>query len=312
MTLLEAQRERNYDELAALVRRFAPIDGEHRTAISSLSMFRYSAPTRPECSLARPAMILAAQGAKRVSVGGREYEYDRGRALLASVDLPARSRVTLASRDAPYLCVVLGLDLRRVAELVARHAIAATSVATSGHAIAVHAVSDALLDATVRLARLLETPRDIPLLAPLVEQEILIRLLQGEQGARLLQLVAADSQSNKVARAIDWLRDHYAEPLRIDALAQRVNMSASSLHHHFKDVTSLSPLQYQKQLRLHEARNLLVAQRCDVGTAARRVGYESAAQFSREYARHFGAPPSQDSLRLRRGAVDEGEAVVVR
>jgi len=287
------------DELAAIINRFTPVDGEHKTAIPALSFYRYSAKTEPECGLTKAALVLAAQGAKRVNVGGRAYDYDRTRCLITSVDLPMQSHVTVASPERPYLCLVLALDLQRIADLITEMRLP-RSDAPAGHAIAVSNVTESLRDAALRLARLLKTPRDIPILAPLIEQEILYRLLISEQGARLRHIATADSQTYKIAKAIEWLRNHFSEPLRIDELAQRVAMSASSLHHHFKDVTSMSPLQYQKQLRLHEARRLLVRQACDVGSAALRVGYESPSQFSREYNRLFGAPPLRDAVLLRK------------
>jgi AraC-like DNA-binding protein len=203
---------------------------------------------------------------------------------------------------------VLALDLQCVADVIARIPARADATAATGSAMTMAAVRPDLLDAALRLARLLETPRDVAVLAPLLEQEIVYRLLLGGHGARLRQLATAGSRFNRISRAVEWLRIHYAEPLRIEALAQHANMSVSSLHHHFKEVTSLSPLQYQKQLRLHEARRLLVGHACDVGSAARNVGYESASQFSREYNRLFGAPPSTD-LQLRRSSQDGNQHV---
>jgi AraC-like DNA-binding protein len=288
-----------YRELAGLIDRFSPIDGEHRTAIPALSFYRYSRPTTPECGVSRAALIFAAQGAKRITAGGVTCEYDRTRCVIMSVDLPAVSQVTIATPAKPYLCLVLALDLPRVAEVIARMPVQIGAAASGGSAMTMCAVRPELLDAAFRLAKLLETPRDIAVLAPLLEQEIVYRLLLGGHGPRLRQLALAGSQFNKITRAVDWLRTHYTEPLRMDELAQRTNMSVSSLHHHFKEVTSLSPLQYQKQLRLHEARRLLVGQACDVGSAARQVGYESASHFSREYNRLFGASPSAD-LQLRK------------
>ncbi|WP_179402151.1 AraC family transcriptional regulator [Burkholderia guangdongensis] len=300
MTEMAVSREPAQRELAALIGRFAPVDGVHRTAIASLSFYKYSQPVDLGCGITHAAFVLAAQGAKRVMVAGHAYEYDDRRCLIASVDLPMMSRVTKASPDAPYLCVVLALDPQRIVELAAEMRLPEPGAMAEGEGIAVADVTPTVLDATLRLARLLETPADIPILAPLVEKELLYRLMTSEHGTRLRYMAVAGSQTNRIARAIEWIRDHYAEPMRVETLAQVVNMSVSSLHHHFKNVTTLSPLQYQKQLRLHEARRLLLGHAGDVASVAARVGYESASQFSREYSRLFGAPPLRDVVHLLR------------
>ena len=286
-------------ELALIIERFTPADGEHRTAVPMLTLHRYS--TRSELcrGITRASLIVAAQGAKRVMVGGQAYDYGPTRCLITSVDLPTMSQITVASRQTPYLCLALALDLQQLADLMSEMGQARSVSIAVGKAIAVTTLTATLLDPALRLLRLLDHPADIAVLAPLIEREILFRLLSGEQGARLRQLAATESRTNKVARAVDWLKRHYDEPLRIDELAQRLNMSASSLHHHFKDVTAMSPLQYQKLLRLHEARRLLLQQAADVGLVALKVGYESSSQFSREYSRLFGAPPLRDVVRLR-------------
>jgi AraC-like DNA-binding protein len=232
-------------------------------------------------------------------VAGEAYDYDSKRFLVASVDLPALSQVTEASPERPYLCMVLRLDLQRIADLMTEMRLSTFNAMPSGRGFAIGAPSEPLFGAAARRVRLLDTPADIPILAPLVEQELLYRLLTGEQGATLRHIASGDSQTNRVAKAIGWLKNHYFEPLRVEELAQRVNMSVSSLHHHFKEVTALSPLQYQKQLRLHEARRLLVRQSGDVSTIALMVGYESSSQFSREYSRLFGAPPLRDMAQLQ-------------
>lgn len=293
-------RESARHELAALIGRFAPVDGGHQTAIPSLSFYKYSCPADLGCSVSRAALVIAAQGAKRVMVAGQAYEYDSLHCLITSVDLPILSRVTQAAPDAPYLCLRLALDPQRIVELAAEMRLPEPGAATAGEGIAIAALTAPLFDAALRLVRLLDTPGDIPIVAPLIEKELLYRLMTREQGARLRQMAVTGSQTNRIARAIGWIRDHYAEPMRVEMLAQAVNMSVSSLHHHFKNVTTLSPLQYQKQLRLHEARRLLLAQAGDVGSVAARVGYESASQFSREYSRLFGAPPLRDVVQWRR------------
>ncbi len=295
-----APREAARRELAALIERFAPADGAHPSAIPALSFFRCSSPVDLGCSVTRAAFVFAAQGAKRVTVAGQAYEYDHQQCLVTSVDLPMLSQVTRASAGAPYLCVKIALDVQRIAELSAEMRMPPPEAVPTGEGIVVGALSEPLFDAALRLVRLLDTPADIPILAPLIEKELLYRLLTSGLGARLRHIAVAGSQTYRIARAIEWLRHHYTEPLRVETLAQQVNMSVSSLHHHFKHVTTLSPLQYQKQLRLHEARRLLLGQHGDVGSVALRVGYDSPSQFSREYSRLFGAPPLRDVVQRRR------------
>jgi AraC-like DNA-binding protein len=286
-------------DLAAAINRLAPIDGEHKTAIASLSLYRCSRQTHLQCSINHAALLLAVQGTKRMVVADEAYEFDSQRFLVASVDLPVLSQITEASIERPYLCMVLKLDQQRIADLMTEMRLSKFNAAPSSRGIAIGALSDPLFDAAARLVQLLDTPADIPILAPLVERELLYRLLTSEQSASLRHIAAGDSQTNRVAKAIEWLKNHYFEPLHVAELAQRVNMSVSSLHHHFKEVTALSPLQYQKQLRLHEARRLLMRQSGDVSTVALMVGYESSSQFSREYSRLFGAPPLRDMTQLQ-------------
>jgi AraC-like DNA-binding protein len=286
-------------EMVSVISRWSQSDGEHRTAIPSLSFFRRSSPSESECSMVKPALVLAAQGQKRVILAGQTYDYGPMHGLITSMDLPVMARVITASTAKPYLCLVYELDLPHIADLMAEMGLAAPRAIPEGRAMSLCTVSAPLFDAALRLARLLETPADIPVLAPLIERELLYRLLTGEQGMRLRHLTMVESQSYKIARAIEYLKRHYTEPLRIGTLANQVNMSVSSLHHHFKAVTSMSPLQYQKQLRLQEARRLMIWQVSDVTSAAYSVGYESPSQFSRDYSRLFGAPPTRDIALLR-------------
>jgi AraC-like DNA-binding protein len=251
-----------------------------------------------------PGLALVAQGAKQVLLGEENYRYDQANYLVTSIDLPVSSQVVDASPERPYLCVMLRFDARAIAELLADADLPASPV-TAGRGIAVSPLSEELLDTVLRLVRLLVAPRDLPVLAPLIERELLYRLLTSEQGPRLCHVATAGSRSHQISHAIDWLKNHYREPLRIDALATVVNMSPSSLHHHFRAITAMSPLQYQKQLRLQEARRLMLAGHCDVASAAHRVGYESPSQFSREYSRLFGAPPLRDVELLRRAGKAE-------
>jgi len=288
--------------LAAAIEARTPTDGRHQTAIPGLSLVRYSSNVAPDSGVHKAQFVVAAQGAKRVILAGQAYEYGHTHGLITSLDLPLLSRVTTATPDTPYLCAIYALELPRIAELLADLRVPPPRAAPVGAAISACMLSGPLLDALLRLVRLLDTPVDIPFLAPVIERELLYRLLTGEQGPRLRHLATADSQSDKIARAIAWLRVHYTDPLRVENLAQHVHMSASSLHHHFKAITSLSPLQYQKQLRLYEARRLMVTRDVDVTTAATTVGYGSLSQFSREYSRLFGTPPVRDTMSVRLNA----------
>jgi AraC-like DNA-binding protein len=286
-------------QLAALVGRFASSDGGHQTSIPALTLFRRSHPGPQFHGVYEPALSVIAQGAKRVMVGDDRYDYDHAHCLVTSVDLPVISQVMRASPDEPYLGVVLAISARSIRDLMAEPGLPVPRPAPLARGMVVGPFSVPLLEAVLRLVRLLDTPGDIPVLAPLIEREILYRLLTGKQGARLRHIAVADSQMHQVSKAIDWIRENFAQPLRIDRLARNVNMSASSLHHNFKAITGMSPLQYQKRLRLQEARRLMLAETLDAAPAAHQVGYESPSQFSREYSRLFGASPRRDIAQLR-------------
>jgi len=285
-------------DVAGLIDRFTGTDGVHQTAISALRLARATEPTPPHCIVHEPALCLIAQGAKRVMLAGETYIYDPSRVLIASVDLPVAGQVFRASAEEPYLGFIMKLDPVEVADAAIQARLAPPADAATLRGMFVAEAQPALLEAVTRYLKLLETPADIPALAPLVQREILYRLLRGENGWRIAQMTSSQGHSQRVRNAIQWLREHFNEPLQIDAFARQVNMSPSSLHHHFKAVTAMSPLQFQKQLRLQEARRLLLAENLDAATAGHRVGYESASQFSREYSRLFGAPPVRDSKRL--------------
>lgn len=287
-------------ELASLVERSTGTDGFHTTAIPNLHFSRLSAPMAlPMRGMQEAALCLIVQGAKRAILADEVYEYDASRFVVASVDLPVTGQVTEASAEAPYLCLVLKLSAATIAEMVTEAESAKAPLPPPSRGLFLQPSSVEMLDAATRLVRLLDTPRDIPLLAPLVEREILYRVLCSPQGAMLRHIGIADSQGQRVAKAIHWLRQHYTQPLRIDHIAREVHMSPSALHHHFKAVTAMSPLQYQKQLRLQEARRLMLSEVMDAASAGHRVGYESPSQFSREYSRMFGAPPLRDVERMR-------------
>lgn len=285
--------------LAALIERFTSEDGTRATPIGPMSLIRISRPTEPIHAVHKPALCVIAQGSKRVMLAEEVYRYDPARYLVISVDLPIVGQVLEASRARPYLCFRLDLDPGEIGALLVEAGLPAPRGEPTERGLFLGRTSLPLIDAVLRLVRLLEAPRDIPILAPLVIREILYRLLQSEQGERLRRVVVVDSQAQRVAKAIGWLKRNYAQTLRIEALARDVHMSPSALHHRFKAVTAMSPLQYQKQLRLEEARRLMLGELTDAATAAYRVGYESPSQFSREYSRLFGAPPSRDVARLR-------------
>ncbi|MFD7232062.1 AraC family transcriptional regulator N-terminal domain-containing protein [Streptomyces sp. NPDC059881] len=290
------------DELRTLLVRHARPDWS--TAIDGVLISKVDEPNPPSPSTSGTVLALVAQGAKRLALGERVYEYRAGQYLVASVDLPVTGHFTEASTEHPALGFGLTLDPSDVADLLLRSG-PGDVPRTGGGAlpgIAVSDAPDALLDAVVRLLRLLDEPRDQAVLAPLVKREILWRLITGEQGGIVRQLGLADSSLSHVARAVRWIRDHYTQPFRVEDVAQRSGMSVSAFYRNFQAVTAMSPIQFQKQIRLQEARLLLATHPNDITGVGHRVGYDNPSQFSREYRRQFGAPPSQDAARLRRSA----------
>ena len=289
-------------DLIDLIARFAKEDGDHPTAIPGVSVHRRSGTGTKSCGAYKPSLALIAQGAKQVVLGDDIYRYGGADYLLTSIDLPVTTQIVEASEEKPYLSMTFGIDTTRVASLL-EHAGGGVP-ASSARGMTVSSVTAELEDAAIRLLKLLDRPDDIPALLPLIEQEIIYRLLTGPQSARLRQMAVTESQSHQISRACVWLKEHYALPLKIEDLASRVSMSVSSLHHHFKAITAMSPMQYQKQLRLQEARRLMLEDMLDAGSAGHQVGYESQSQFSREYARQFGEPPLRDVGRVRRSLMD--------
>jgi len=277
----------------------------HTSAVPGLSLFRREEPTGPITGMYEPSVCLIAQGAKRVLLGDDTYVYDAHHYLITSVHLPTVVQIIEASREKPYLGLRLMLDQREISQLMVDSNLPPPRVQQSSRGMATGEVTLPLLTAIQRLIDLLAEQQDIPILAPIIQREIIYRLLVGDQGERLRQIASAGSQSHQIARAIDWLKGNYSQQLSIDDLAARVRMSSSTFHHHFRSMTALSPLQFQKQLRLQEARRLMLAERMDAATAAFQVGYESPSQFSREYNRVFGAPPLRDITNLRQMAADE-------
>jgi AraC-like DNA-binding protein len=290
-------------ELAAHLARRTDADGEYQTAIPALKLWRFSHPTPPAPVLQEPAVYVVVQGRKQVLLGNERYVYDRSRYLAVSVDLPVESSVIQASPDEPYLCLTLTVDPRELAALIVETGRPAPRDDHDGRALYVSPLGTPLLDGLLRLVRLLDAPGDISVLAPLILREVNYRLLQSEQFGRLAQMAMGDGRLRRVSGAIAWIKTHFAEPLHIEALAGRVHMSPSALHHHFKAATAMSPIQYQKRLRLQEARRLLLAGAPSADSVAYEVGYASASQFSREYARLFGQPPRRDADRVRSAAV---------
>jgi AraC-like DNA-binding protein len=286
-------------ELAQLIERFVSGDGVHPTAIDPLHLIRCAEPGERSWGVHKPALCIIVQGGKEVRLADELYCYDPLHYLVVSVTLPVAGCVVRASSQEPYLCIRLDIDPSLIAELISEADPFADVKELPRRGLYLDHIDAPLLDATLRLVRLLGNPKDIPVLAPLALREIFYRLLCGPQGQHLQEIVLQGSQSHRVTRAIEWLNQNYVEPLRIDELARRVNLSSSSLHHRFKALTAMSPLQYQKQLRLQEARRLLVAEGLEVSMAGYRVGYESPSQFSREYSRLFGASPVKDMARLR-------------
>ena len=280
------------------------------TPISGLTFFRREAPMPPTICLVEACIVLVVQGEKQMLAGGEAYPYNINRFLITSLDIPANSQVVTASPDNPCLGLALKLDLRTMAELIAQGGLPLPEDRSSdrGAVIGLGTVTPMLLEPFKRMLDLLDEPSAIPILAPLIEREIHYRLLMSDQAARLQQIASVGSQGHRVAKAIDWLKVNYTETLRIDDLASHVKMSPSSLHHHFRQLTAMSPLQYQKWLRLNEARRLMLNKDSDAASAAFEVGYESPSQFSREYTRLFGAPPKRDIEGLRRKADREGSS----
>jgi len=290
---------------SALVERIARWTAEQDhllTPIPALTLRRYEAPTEPTSYMHEPSICMVAQGSKRVLLGEDVYVYDAHHFLITSVDLPVVAQVIEASKEKPWLGLMLKLDPREIARLMVDSNLPSPRARQAGRGMAVSEVSLPLLDAFQRLIDLLDAPDDIPVLAPLIQREILYRLLMSEQGPRLRQIGATGSQSRQIARAIDWLKGNFKQPLRVDDLAAHARMSPSNFHHHFRALTAMSPLQFQKWLRLHEARLLMLTERLDAATAAFQVGYESPSQFSREYSRLFGAPPLRDIKGLHQTA----------
>jgi AraC-like DNA-binding protein len=269
------------------------------TDISGLTLHRRIAPTAPCAMTYEPGVTVIAQGRKRVDLGRTTFTYGESQFLLTSVDLPIVSQIVEASVETPCLAMSLKLDMPMIRELLSREEILVSDVSLDSPAMVTGAATVEFLSACCRLMDLLDTPQDIPFLSGLIQREIIYRILSGPEGARLRAIATLGDQSHRTAKAIAWIKANYAKPLRVEELAQTAGMGLSTLHHHFRELTAMSPLQYQKQLRLQAARGRMLVDGLDAASAAFEVGYESATQFNREYSRLFGQPPMRDIRTLR-------------
>lgn len=269
-------------------------EGDERTEIPGLRLYRRSAPTACASAAYEPSLVVFVQGQKRINLGKTIYICDGSNFLLTSVDLPVVSQVTRASEKEPLLGLRLALEMRTVREILSQQEFHLREESADARGMAIGVTSVELLDACTRLVDLLDTPQDIPFLSSLIQREIIYRLLRSSQGKHLRAIATLGEQSHRTARAVEWLRMNYTKPLRVEELATTARMGISTLHHQFRSLTSMSPLQYQKQLRLHVARERMLNDGLDAASAAFEVGYESASQFNREYSRFFGQPPMRD------------------
>jgi len=269
-------------------------EGDANTEILGLRLYRRSEPSPCISAAYQPSLVVFAQGQKRINVGRTIHLCDGSNFLLTSVDLPVVSQVVRATKDQPLLGLILNLEMPMVREILSQHEFHLREDAIDARAMAVGTSSVELLDACIRLVTLLDLPDDIPFLAGLIQREIIFRLLRSPQGKHLSAIATLGEQTHRTAKAVEWLRMNYAKPLRVEELAIMARMGVSTLHHQFRSLTAMSPLQYQKQLRLHVARERMLNEGLDAASAAFEVGYESASQFNREYSRFFGQPPMRD------------------
>jgi AraC-like DNA-binding protein len=279
------------------------------TEIPGLTIHRRTAPTAPCSATYEPGVTVIAQGRKRVDLGRTTFTYGESRYLLTSLDLPIVSQITEASEEVPCLAMSLRLEMPVIRELLSREEIQVAEAPSESPAMATGEVTVEFLSACCRLMDLLDTPQDIPFLSGLIQREIVYRILRGPEGARLRAIATLGDQSHRTAKAVAWIRVNYAKPLRVEDLAQIAGMGLSTLHNHFRALTSMSPLQYQKQLRLQAARGRMLINGLDAASAAFEVGYESASQFNREYSRLFGQPPMRDIRTLRSPGAPSLESV---
>ena len=296
---LKQQRMRtSRKELIERMTRAVPEDGLLE-ALPGVVLGRFSEPTDRVYSVFKPSFCIITQGSKQVVLGEETFRYDPGHYLISTIVLPVVSNVIEATKEKPYLGFQLNLDASVVAEVLMESGVETEKAGASVKAMNVSPIDAELLDAALKLVRLLDSPHEIKFLAPLISREIVYRLLSGEQGARLNHLLIAEGDTRRITRAVNHLREHLDEPLRIEKMARELGMSVSGFHCHFKSVTAMSPVQFQKQIRLQEARRLMLGEELDVAGASFRVGYKDPSYFSREYKKLFGAPPQRDIARLR-------------
>lgn len=286
-------------ELAWRIAHFIGSQERMITDVPGLSLHQRTAPTAPCSFTYEPSVAVLAQGQKSVELGGKTFIYDATQYLLTSVDLPVSSRVVEASEEKPALAMALKLEMPVVRELLSTEEIEVAEAPPDSPGMAMGETTEEFLSACCRLVDLLGRPQDIPFLSGLIQREIIYRILRGEAGARLRSIATLGGQGQRTAKAITWIRTNYAKPLRVEELAELAGMGVSTFHHHFRSLTAMSPLQYQKQIRLQEARGRMLVDGMDAASAAFEVGYESASQFSREYSRLFGQPPMRDVQALR-------------
>lgn len=290
------------NELGGLIAKYSNGDGLHATAIGGVNCIQLSAKQMQLPSVYHPCICVIVQGTKQVLLEEEIFRYSPPQFLAVSVDLPLVGQVVEATAAKPYLCLAIDLDARQIADLISQSPDPKWSRGETSRGLFVGNMDAPLQDCVLRLARLLDTTRDIPVLAPLMLREFHYRLLGSPYGPAIAQMAIAGSNTHKIGQILRRIKTKLAEPIRVEELASMANMSASSFHQHFKAVTAMSPVQYQKRLRLTEARHILLAGSSDAASAAYRVGYQSVSQFSREYARMFGAPPIRDVAGLRRAS----------
>jgi AraC-like DNA-binding protein len=291
-------------ELARRIAAYAQMEGNTSTAIPALTLYRRSEPSACTSATYEPSLVVFVQGQKRINLGRKTYICDESTFLLTSIDLPVVSQVISATAEKPFISLLLRLEMPEVRRILSEEEMAIPEQPSGARGMVVGTITVEFLDAFSRLINLLDAPRDIPFLSSLIQREIIYRLLQSPQGNHLRAIATLGEQGHRTAKVASWLRTNYAKPLRVEELAAMARMGVSTLHHHFRSLTAMSPLQYQKQLRLHVARERMLNNGLDAASAAFEVGYESASQFSREYSRFFGQPPMRDiKARLLAGAV---------
>lgn len=287
------------EQLAALIAELSAGEGSHATAIPGLYLTKTSTTSAPRNVIDQAVFCVVAQGTKSILLSDERYFYDPSKYLVVSLDLPLVAQVMEATRAKPFLGLTVTLDFTEIGALLLDNGLSAKVAPRDRRGLFVSPMEEELLDAVIRLVGLLKQPAQIPILAPLVRREIFYRLLLGEQSGPLRRMTAENGQAQRIAAGVEWLRKNATRPIRMEELAHEVNMSPSTMHAWFKAVTTMSPLQFQKRLRLQEARRILLFETTDATIASQRVGYESPSQFSREYRRLFGLPPLRDIERLR-------------